>query len=101
MVNQVKINELKNVIVETLSQIDTQVKKDEEQGRQFQDREMLSASLIDEKEFLSIQREKMLVLFEALLSPELKEIDQKFELILRYLQYQLGEIDRRLKEIYN
>lgn len=94
-----KINELKDVIVETLSQIDTQVKKDEEQERQFQDREMLSASLIDEREFLSMQREKMLVLFEGLLSPELKEIDQKLELVLRYLQYQLSEIDKRLKEI--
>lgn len=94
-----KINELKDVIVETLSQIDTQARKDEEQERQFQDREMLSASLIDEREFLSMQREKMLVLFEALLSPELKEIDQKLELVLRYLQYQLSEIDKRLKEI--
>lgn len=94
-----KINELKDVIVETLSQIDTQVKKSEEQERQFQDREILSASLIDEREFLSMQREKMLVLFEGLLSPELKEIDQKLELVLRYLQYQLSEIDKRLKEI--
>lgn len=94
-----KINELKDVIVETLSQIDTQARKDEEQERQFQDREILSASLIDEREFLSMQREKMLVLFEALLSPELKEIDQKLELVLRYLQYQLSEIDKRLKEI--
>lgn len=94
-----KINELKDVIVETLSQIDTQAKKNEEQERQFQDREILSASLIDEREFLSMQREKMLVLFEGLLSPEVKEIDQKLELVLRYLQYQLSEIDKRLKEI--
>lgn len=94
-----KINELKDVIVETLSQIDTQSKKEEEQERDFQDREMLSASLIDEREFLSIQRDKMLVLFEGLLSPETKEIEQKLELVLRYLQYQLSEIDKRLKEI--
>lgn len=94
-----KINELKDVIVETLSQIDTQAKNVEEQERQFQDREILSASLIDEREFLSMQREKMLVIFEGLLSPELKEVDQKLELVLRYLQYQLSEIDKRLKEI--
>lgn len=94
-----KINELKDVIVETLSQIDSQAKRHEEQERQFQDREILSASLIDEREFLSIQREKMLVLFEGLLSPEVKEVDQKLELVLRYLQYQLSEIDKRLKEI--
>lgn len=94
-----KINELKDVIVETLSQIDTQSKREEEQERDFQDREMLSASLIDEREFLSMQRDKMLVLFEGLLSPETKEIEQKLELVLRYLQYQLSEIDKRLKEI--
>lgn len=94
-----KINELKDVIVETLSQIDTQNKREEEQERDFQDREMLSASLIDEREFLSMQRDKMLVLFEGLLSPETKEIEQKLELVLRYLQYQLSEIDKRLKEI--
>lgn len=94
-----KINELKDVIVETLSQIDTQSKREEEQEREFQDREMLSASLIDEREFLSMQRDKMLVLFEGLLSPETKEIEQKLELVLRYLQYQLSEIDKRLKEI--
>ena len=94
-----KINELKDVIVETLSQIDGQSKKEEEQEREFQDREMLSASLIDEREFLSMQRDKMLVLFEGLLSPETKEIEQKLELVLRYLQYQLSEIDKRLKEI--
>ena len=41
-----KINELKDVIVETLSQIDGQSKKEEEQEREFQDREMLSASQI-------------------------------------------------------
>lgn len=95
-----KINELKDVIVETLSQIDGQGRrKEDEQEREFQDREMLSASLIDEREFLSMQRDKMLVLFEGLLSPETKEIEQKLELVLRYLQYQLSEIDKRLKEI--
>lgn len=86
--------DVREVILETLSQIDE--KKEETLS---QDREILSASLIDEKEFLSIQRKKLLVLFEGLLAPETKEIEQKLELVLKYLQYHLSEIDKRLEEI--
>lgn len=91
--------DVREVILETLSQIDG--KKDVHSPEEMlsQDREILSASLIDEKEFLSNQRKKLLVLFEGLLSPETKEIEQKLELVLKYLQYSLSEIDKRLGEI--
>ncbi|WP_300221609.1 hypothetical protein [uncultured Helicobacter sp.] len=88
--------DVREVILETLSQIDG--KKESEESLS-QDREILSASLIDEKEFLSMQRKKLLVLFEGLLSPETKELEQKLELVLKYLQYNLSEIDKRLGEI--
>ncbi|HIY44789.1 hypothetical protein [uncultured Helicobacter sp.] len=88
--------DVREVILETLSQIDG--KKESEESLS-QDREILSASLIDEKEFLSMQRKKLLVLFEGLLSPETKELEQKLELVLKYLQYHLSEIDKRLGEI--
>lgn len=90
--------DVREVILETLSQIDGK-KIDGKEESLSQDREILSASLIDEKEFLSIQRKKLLVLFEGLLSPETKEIEQKLELVLKYLQYHLSEIDKRLGEI--
>ena len=96
MVNQMKQIDVREVILETLSQIDG--KKESEESLS-QDREILSASLIDEKEFLSMQRKKLLVLFEGLLSPETKELEQKLELVLKYLQYHLSEIDKRLGEI--
>lgn len=88
--------DVREVILETLSQIDG--KKESEESLS-QDREILSASLIDEKEFLSMQRKKLLVLFEGLLSPETKELEQKLELVLKYLQYHLSEIDKRSGEI--
>ena len=88
--------DVREVILETLSQIDG--KKESEESLS-QDREILSASLIDEKEFFSMQRKKFLVLFEGLLSPETKELEQKLELVLEYLQYNLSEIDKRLGEI--
>ncbi len=88
--------DVREVILETLSQIDG--KKESEESLS-QDREILSASLIDEKEFLSMQRKKLLVLFEGLLSPETKELEQKLALVLKYLQYHLSEIDKRLGEI--
>lgn len=91
--------DVREVILETLSQIDGKKDAPSPEEMLSQDREILSASLIDEKEFLSNQRKKLLVLFEGLLSPETKEIEQKLELVLKYLQYSLSEIDKRLGEI--
>lgn len=88
--------ELRNVVLEALSQIDL---GNETQEKVVSDRDMLSASLIDEKEFLSMQREKLILLFEGLLSPEVVDLEKKLELTLRYLQFQLSEIDKRLIEI--
>ncbi|GAA7260749.1 hypothetical protein CQA62_03910 [Helicobacter cholecystus] len=91
--------DVREVILETLSQIDGKKDRPTPEEMLSADREILSASLIDEKEFLSNQRKKLLVLFEGLLSPETKEIEQKLELVLKYLQYSLSEIDKRLGEI--
>lgn len=88
--------ELRDVVLEALSQIDL---GSEVQEKTVSDRDMLSASLIDEKEFLSMQREKLILLFEGLLSSEVVDLEKKLELTLRYLQFQLSEIDKRLSEI--
>lgn len=89
------MSELRNVVLETLSQIDLKT----EMPREVKERDMLSGSLIDEKEFLSAQREKMIVLFEGLSSPRIRNLEEKLELTLRFLQFQLAEIDKRLNEI--
>lgn len=99
------MSELRGMVLETLSQIDLmQEERGVSQQKNIQDlqtndRDILSASFIDEREFLSMQREKLLVLFEGLLSPEVKDLEKKLELTLRYLQFQLSEIDKRLDEI--
>ncbi|ANV98738.1 hypothetical protein BBW65_02405 [Helicobacter enhydrae] len=76
-----------------------QQKKAEKLETANQDREILSAAIIDEREFLLAKREKLLVLFEGLLSPQTQSMEKKFELVVRYLQYLLSEIDKRLQEI--
>lgn len=89
------MSELRDVVLETLSQIDLK----NEAPREVKERDMLSASLIDEREFLSAQREKLLLLFEGLSSPKTRNLEEKLELTLRFLQFQLSEIDKRLNEI--
>ncbi|WP_051420675.1 CiaD-like domain-containing protein [Helicobacter pametensis] len=91
------MSDLRNVVLEALSQIDTG--ESETHRSEVSDRDMLSVSLIDEREFLSVQREKLLLLFEGLLSPEIENLEDKLELTLRYLQFQLAEIDKRLSKI--
>lgn len=99
------MSELRDMVLETLSQIDSKQESDiasyqkTMQELQANDRDALSASLIDEREFLSVQREKLLLLFKGLLSPDVKDLEKKLELTLRYLQFQLSEIDKRLDEI--
>lgn len=95
------MKELRDAVLEALAQLDgNQEHHQVAQVTQIaQDRDILSASLIDEREFLSLQRQKLLVLFEGLLSPDVQNIEQKLELVLKYLQYQLAEIDKRLQEI--
>lgn len=90
------MSELRSVVLEALSQIEG---VDMQEKNASSDREMLSASLIDEKEFLNAQREKLVILFKGLLSSEAQNLEEKLELTLRYLQFQLSEIDKRLKEI--
>lgn len=89
------MSQLRDVVLETLSQIDLK----NETPREVKERDMLSASLIDEREFLSAQREKLLVLFKGLSSPKTRNLEEKLELTLRFLQFQLSEIDKRLNEI--
>jgi hypothetical protein len=49
-------------------------------------------------EYLKSIRERMLVLFEGLQSPQNKNLEDKLELTLNFLEYTLATIDERLSE---
>ena len=48
--------------------------------------------------YLKSIRERMLVLFEGLQSPQNKNLEDKLELTLNFLEYTLATIDERLSE---
>lgn len=49
--------------------------------------------------FLTSLRERILVLFEGLQSPNNRNIEAKIDLILNFLEYQLSIIDVKLEEL--
>jgi hypothetical protein len=75
-------NELKEVILETLEEIKV---------------EGVSQKCKDE-EFLYKMRERLLVLFEGLQSPNLVDTQKKLDLTINFLEYTLAMIDKRLDE---
>lgn len=52
----------------------------------------------EELRFLTSLRERTLVLFEGMQSPNNKNIEAKIDLILNYLEYQLAVIDERIEK---
>ena len=52
-----------------------------------------------QSEFLIELREKMLVLFDGLQSPDLTNHEDKVDLILNYLEYTLASIDERIDKL--
>lgn len=53
----------------------------------------------EEMLFLSLLRERILVLFEGLQSPNNKNLDAKVDLILNFFEYLLALIDKRVEEL--
>ncbi|MFP4332412.1 MAG: CiaD-like domain-containing protein, partial [Campylobacterales bacterium] len=49
--------------------------------------------------FMTTLRERILVLFEGLQSPNNRNIEAKIDLILNFLEYQLSLIDNKIEEI--
>lgn len=58
-----------------------------------------SQSLGEELRLLTSLRERVLVLFEGLQSPNNKNIEAKVDLILNFLEYELAVIDERIEQI--
>lgn len=79
-------NDLKNVILQTLEELDEKEETTE-----------ANTNSID-KEFLVNLREKLLVLFEGLQSPNIVKLDKKLDLTLNFLEFTLAEIEKKLNE---
>ena len=48
--------------------------------------------------FLKKLREKILVLFEGLQSPNIVDVEKKLDLTINFLEYTLAEIDKKLSK---
>ena len=90
--------ELKDVVLQTLSEIENMNEGIEEEKVEIKEKK---DGISSEVEFLEALRERILVLFEGLLSPNNRAIEKKVELILNFLEYLLSLIDARLEKIRN
>jgi len=78
-------NELKDVILQTLEELEKEETPASTDGG------------VD-KEFLLDLRERILVLFEGLQSPNINNLDKKLDLTINFLEYTLAQIDSKLSE---
>jgi hypothetical protein len=78
--------DLRSVILQTLEELDEEV-----------DVAPKNKSNIQDEQFLLDLREKMLVLFEGLQSPNMINLDKKLDLTINFLEYILSEIDKKLQ----
>ena len=79
------MDNLKEVILQTLQDLD-EVEETQE-----------TTNNCDEK-FLQKLRERILVLFEGLQSPNITNLDKKLDLTINFLEYTLAEIDKQLSK---
>jgi hypothetical protein len=104
----VKTMELKDVILSTLAEMDTDIQEESEVSQRNQ--EAASTTPIetakksvpvfdDEKHYLENIRERLLVLFEGFQSPNNSQIEAKVDLTLNFLEYLLATIDTRLDKL--
>ena len=54
---------------------------------------------VDELEYLKSVRDRVLVLFEGLQSPNNQAMEKKVDMILKFMEFQLATIDERIKII--
>ena len=83
------MDNLKDVILQTLEDLDTN-KEASSIGI-----DEIENNNIDE-EYLKKLRERILVLFEGLQSPNINNLDKKLDLTINFLEYLLSDIDAKL-----
>ena len=79
--------DLKNTILETLEEIDKEKIVEEIQKEKE-----------DDTEFLKHLRERLLILFEGLQSPNTQNLDIKLDVTLNFLEYLLAKIEEKLSK---
>jgi len=79
--------DLKNTVLETLEEIDKEKIVEEIQ----KDKE-------SDIEFLKHLRERLLILFEGLQSPNTQNLDIKIDVTLNFLEYVLAKIEEKLSQ---
>jgi hypothetical protein len=84
------LNNLKDVILQTLEDLEDKenININIEENKQ---------SNID-KQYLKKLREKILVLFEGLQSPNTTNLEKKLDLTINFLEYLLSDIDEKLSK---
>jgi len=80
--------DLKNTILETLQEIEENAALNDD----------ISAAVPCDKEFLKHIKERILVLFEGLQSPNTENLDVKLDVTLNFLEYLLVKIDEKIKK---
>ncbi|WP_456478981.1 CiaD-like domain-containing protein [Nautilia sp.] len=81
--------DLKETILETLQEIESGALNEEDSTE--------NSNKCDE-EFLKHIKERILVLFEGLQSPNTENLDVKLDVTLNFLEYLLVKIDEKLKK---
>jgi len=80
---------LKEIILSTLEEVNREVEKEDNNSQKKNSSEC-------DREFLIKLRQKLLILFEGLQSPNITNLEQKLELTLNFLEYSLVLIDEKL-----
>ena len=90
-------SELKDVILETLEELGGDENSiDIENGNQ--NCLETDITIIDENFLLNL-REKLLVLFEGLQSPNIDNLEKKLDLTINFLEFALSQVDKKLNKI--
>ncbi len=79
--------DLKETIIKTIQEFE-----EEEIFKEFEKKEC------NDKEFLKKIRERLLILFEGLQSPNTQNLDVKLDVTLNFLEYLLARIEEKLNE---
>lgn len=89
--------ELKDMILQTLTEIEENPKNTESPPIKPKNTPNISSVAQEESSILYALREKALVLFEGLQSTDESDLSKRLDLVINYLQYQLSIIDEKLQ----
>ena len=78
------MDNLKDVILQTLEELEDDTPS------------ITNTETTNDIEFLKKLRERILVLFEGLQSPNITNLDKKLDLTINFLEYTLAELDKKL-----